>query len=277
MDQVASILEQLRLFTMQHAPGGMPTGAIPVALILLVAGIALSVLGAKFARFALTSAFVVMGGAFGDQFAQNFDFPRTLCIPVGAALIGIIGFQTFRVWVGVAVAMLLCATVVSGFSANRVLPHLSEYTDTSSPLFGQPTPSGETEFLIPTPAEQAAHLNRNPRTWFSNFWTFLTERDPNVARNTQAIAILSALGGLCLGLMAVRPSLIISTSLIGTTMVVAGLGTLLSSSVPSAYTSVQSNPRLIGLGVAAFLATSLLLQTMLMRKSTVGGPKPAKA
>jgi hypothetical protein len=119
-------------------------------------------------------------------------------------------------------------------------------------------------------------MNRDPKTWFSNFWKFLTERDPNVALNTQALAILTALGGLCVGLMAVRPSLIISTSLIGTTMVVSGLGTLLSSSVPSAYASVQSNPRLIGLGVAAFLVTSLVLQTMLMRKSMVGGPKPAK-
>lgn len=276
MDQVASILEQLRLFTIQHAPGGVPTAAIPVALILLVGGVALSVLGAKFARFGLTSAFVVAGGVLGDGFAQSFQFNRILCVAGGALLIGIIGFQTFRLWVGVAIAMLLSAMVVSGFSAKGVLPHLSEYADTSSPIFGEATPSGEPGFSIPTRDQQTEYVNPDPRTWFANFWKFLTERDPNMARNTQALAILTALGGLCVGLMAVRPSLILSTSLIGTTMVIAGMGTLMASSVPSAYASVQSNPRLIGLGVAAFLATSLLLQTMLMRKSTVGGPKPAK-
>jgi hypothetical protein len=200
-----------------------------------------------------------------------------VCVAGGSLIIGIIGFQTFRLWVGVAVAMLLAALVVGGFGATRVLPHLTEYTNTSSPIFGQPTPSGETEFLIPTPDEQTAHLNRSPKTWFSSFWTFLTERDPGVALNTQAVAILAALSGLSLGLVAARPCLIISTSLIGTAMVITGVGTLLASSVPSAYASVENNPRLIGLGVAAFLATSLLLQTMLMRKSTVGGPKPAKA
>lgn len=276
MDQLASILEQLRLFTIQHAPDRMPTGAMPVAAILLVAGILISVLGAKFARFGLTSAFVVAGGVLGDRFAFAFDFPRVICIAIGAVLIGLIGFQTFRLWVGVAVAALLSLLVVGGFGANRVLPHLSAYTDTSAPIFGQPAPLGETEFSIPSPEQQAAYLERDPRTWFSNFWSFLTERDPTMARNTQALAILTALGGLCLGLMAVRPSLIISTSIIGTVMVVGGVGTLLANSIPSASASLQNNPRLIGLGVAAFLATSLVLQTMLMRKSTVGGPRPVK-
>lgn len=277
MDQVASILEQLRLFTVQHAPDQVPTGAVPVALLLLGVGVVLSVVGAKFARFGLTTAFVVLGGLLGDRFAVNFEFSRAVCIPVGAALIGLIGFQTFRLWVGVAVAALLSAVVLSGFSVRGMLPHLSEYVDTAAPVFGEVVPAAEQEFMIPSPEEQAAYMNRDPGVWFSDFWKFLTERDANIARNTQALAILTALGGLCLGLVAVRPSLIAATSLAGTGMVVAGIGTMMASSVPSAYASVQSNPRIIGLGILAFLATSLVLQTLLMRKSTVGGPKPAKA
>jgi hypothetical protein len=278
MDQVASILDQLRLFAVQHAPDKMPTGALPVALILLLAGVAISVLGAKFARFGLTAAFVVAGGVMGDRFAFAFDFSRAPCVAVGAFLIGLIGFQTFRVWVGIAIAMLLSALVVSGFSGRSILPHLAEYADTSSPSFGElATPTGEVEFKIPGGEEQANYLDRSPKVWFSNFWKFLTERDERIAKNTQALAILTALGGLCLGLMAVRPSLIVSTSLVGTTLVVMGVGTMLSSSVPNAYASLENNPRLIGLGVAAFLATSLVLQTLLMRKSTVGGPRPAPA
>lgn len=277
MDQLASILDQLRLFAIQHAPDKVPTGAIPVALILLLAGIAMSVLGAKFARFGLTTAFVLAGAVMGDRFAVSFDFHRAPCVAIGAFLIGLIGFQTFRVWVGVAIAMLLSAFVVSGFSAKSILPHLAEYADTSSPVFSEAAPAGESQFSIPSAEEQAAYVNRDPKVWFSSFWIFLTERDPRIARNTQALAILTALGGLCLGLMAVRPSLIISTSLIGTTLVVMGVGTMLASSVPNAYASLENNPRLIGLGVIAFLATSLVLQTMLMRKSTVGGPRPAPA
>lgn len=276
MDQIASILEQLRIFAVQHAPERIPTSAVPVAVILLGAGVMLSVLGAKFARFGLTSAFVVAGAVLGDRFAHAFDFDRIISVGVGAILIGLIGFQTFRLWVGVAVAALLSMLVVGGFGANRVTPYLKEYVDTSGPISGEVIPLGESEFSIPSVDEQTAYLNREPRTWFANFWAFMTERDLTLARNIQALAILSALGGLCLGLMAVRPSLIVTTSVIGTVMVVGGVGTLLAGSVPSASASLQNNPRLIGLGVAAFLATSLVLQSMLMRKSSLSGPKPVK-
>lgn len=277
MEQLASVLEQLRLFTIQHAPDAVPTGAVPVALVLLGVGVTLSVVGAKFARFGLTAAFVVLGGVLGDRFGVNFEYPRVVCVAVGAALVGLIGFQTFRVWVGVAVAALISAVVLSGFSVRGMLPHLSEYADTTTPIFSDSnTPSIEA-FTIPSPEEQAAYIKRDPGVWFSDFWKFLTERDPNIARNTQALAILTALGGMCLGLVAVRPSLIAATSLVGTGMVVAGIGTMMASSVPSAYASVQSNSRVIGLAILAFLTTSLVLQTLLMRKSTVGGPKPAKS
>jgi hypothetical protein len=276
MDQLTAVLDQLLRFTVQHAPDRIPTGALPVALLLLGVGVALSVVGAKFARFGLTTAFVVLGGLLGNQYAINFEFNRPISVAVGAALIGLIGFQTFRLWVGVAVAGLLSAIVLGGFSVRGMLPHLTEYVDTSAPIFSQPVASGEPEFMIPSPELQAAYTNRDPGVWFSDFWKFLTEHDPKIARNTQALAILTALGGLCLGLIAVRPSLIAATSLAGTGMVVAGIGTLMASSVPSAYASVQSNPRIIGLAILAFLAASLVLQTLLMRKSTVGGPKPAK-
>ena len=70
MNEVASVLEQLRVFFVQHAPTSMPTGSVPVAVVCLVGGIVLSVLGAKFARFGLTTAFVLLGGLLGAGFAD---------------------------------------------------------------------------------------------------------------------------------------------------------------------------------------------------------------
>lgn len=276
MEQVASILEQLRQFSIQHAPNGVPTGAIPVALFFLLIGVALSVVGARFARFGMTSVFVLLGCVLGHQFAENFQYSPAICMPAGGLLLGLIGFQTFKVWVGVAIAFLLSMLVVSGFGAKNIVPHFVSYTETSPLNMGQPGIEGETQFTIPTRYEQSAYVNGDPRTWLAGFWKFLTERDPGLARNTQALGILTALCGLCIGLMAVRPSLIVSTSLIGTAMVATGVMTLLSTSVTSTYDKIQANPRLIGLGVAAFLATSLVLQTMLMRKSTVGDSSPKK-
>lgn len=277
MDQIASVLEQLRVFSVQHAPGGLPTGALPVALILLVVGVGLSVVGAKFARFGLTSAFVLLGGVLGDRFAESFEFSRAICIPVGATLVGVVGFQTFKVWVGVAIAFMLSMLVISGFGARNIVPHFVSYAETSPLQIGELNTAENIEFSIPNRDTQSAYINNaDPSTWFSGFWKFLTERDPGLAKNTQAVGIFAALLGLCVGLMAVRPSLILSTSVIGTAMVSAGVMTLLSSSINSSWDRIESNPRIIGLGVAAFFATSLVLQTMLMRKSTVGDSSPKK-
>ena len=277
MDHVVALIDWLRMFVMQHAADrGIPTSALPVALILLVVGVALSVLGAKFARFALTSAFVLAGGALGDRFSEIFLYPKWLCIPLGALLIGMVGFQTFRLWVGAGVAVLLSAIVVSGFGANRVVPHLAEYAQTSPLKVDDSLVPSETEYSIPSPEQQAQYVQPDPRTWFSNFWVFLTERDPQMARNTQALGIVAALAGFCLGLMAVRPSLVISTSFFGTTLVAMGVATLMARSVDSSYTAIQNNPRIIGLGLVAFLASSLIIQTLLMRKATLGEPAPAK-
>ena len=71
-----------------------------------------------------------------------------------------------------------------------------------------------------------------------------------------------------MGLLAVRWALILSTSLLGTSLVTTGLATLLTQSVPDSYQAFQNNPKLVGIGIGAFLATSLVLQTMLSRRTS---------
>lgn len=64
-EEIASILEQARLFVLQHAPADVLKEAVPFAIICLLAGIGLSVLGAKLARFGIACAFVLLGGYAG--------------------------------------------------------------------------------------------------------------------------------------------------------------------------------------------------------------------
>jgi len=90
MNEIETILEQARLFFVQHAPTDALRGAVPAALIFLVAGVGLSVLGAKLARFGITSAFVGLGGVLGFRFGQEMGFQPLICALVGAFLVGVI-------------------------------------------------------------------------------------------------------------------------------------------------------------------------------------------
>ena len=264
MNELTTILEQARVFTVDHAPYQNLTEPIIAGLIFLVAGIGLSVLGAKLARFGMTAAFVVAGGLIGAQFGKWTGFPELLCALGGGMLIGIIGFQTFRLWVGVAAALVFASAVMGAFGYQRLTPHLVEFQQSTTVAATE----GEVEFALPSPEDQQVYRDRNPRQWAEEFWTFLSERDARAALNTQAIAIVAMLTGLCMGLAAARWALIISTSLVGTSFVATGLATLLTHSVPDSYQAFQSNPSVVGIGLGGFLVTSLVLQTLLSRKST---------
>lgn len=273
MTEIESILEAARSFAQQHAPAEALRGAIPAAIVLLVAGIGISVLGAKLARFGMTTAFVVVGGALGGMFAREFNFAPIVCVLGGALLVGIIGFQTFRLWVGLGAAMVFSSVVMGTFGYQRVVPYMTEFREQAqvqaieSPI----------AFALPTPEEQSAYTGRTPRQWAEEFWTYLTQRDAATAQNTKALSLVALLTGLCMGILAVRWALIIATSLIGTVLVTSAAATLLTNSVPESVQAFQQNPSLVGIGVGGFLVTSLILQTMLSRKSAVAAESGNKA
>ena len=285
MNEIETILEQVRLFVVQHAPTDAMRGAVPAALIFLVAGVGLSVLGAKLARFGVTTAFVALGGVAGAGFARELDFHPLIGVLVGGLLIGIIAYQTFRLWVGLGAAVVFSSLVVGTFGYQRVVPYVAEFEQGVQhraivvPLpHGRGSDSSPITFAVPTAVEQQAYRDRTPRQWAEEFWAFVTQRDANVARNTKGLATVALLTGLCLGILAVRWALILSTSLVGTVLVTTAVATLLTHSVPESYQAFQHNPGLLGVGVGGFLVTSLILQTMLSRKSPAAkGESAAKS
>jgi hypothetical protein len=263
MNEIETILEQVRLFVVQHAPTDFLRGAVPAALVFLVAGIGLSVLGAKLARFGVTTAFAVLGGVAGARFGQEMGFHPLVCVLVGGLLIGVIAYQTFRLWVGVGAAVVFSSLVLGTFGYQRVVPYVAEFQQGAQ----QPVIQSPINFAVPTPVQQQAYRDRTPRQWAEEFWAFVTQKDVNVARNTKALAAVALLTGLCMGILAVRWALILATSMVGTVLVTTAVATLLTHSVPDSYQAFQSNPSLVGVGVGGFLVTSLILQTMLSRKS----------
>lgn len=270
MNAIQQLIEQARLAFVQHAPVDMLREAVPFGIVCLMVGVALSVLGAKLARVAIGVGFALLGGYVGAYFAQQLEFSRLICGLGGALMIGIIGYQTYRLWVGVAAAAVLSSFALGLFGYKELLPHMAAFDEasvatTSAVVSTKP-------FAVPTPQQQEGYRNRTVTDWAREFWAFAKEKDIRIERTGKALALAALVTGLCLGVLAVRTALILSTSLMGTAMVATGVATLLTHSIPDTYHAFASNPGLVGVGVGGFLTTSLVLQTMLTRNAPAAKP-----
>jgi hypothetical protein len=263
--EIIAILDHAKLLVQQHAPAELLTEAIPFGIVCLLAGIGISVFGAKLGRFAMTCGFVLLGGFVGSVFARETGFATSVCGLLGALMVGIIGYHTFRLWVGVLVAGVLSTVVLGVFSYQRVLPHVGAFEQA-----GMVAMAPGDVFTIPTPDQQQAYLQRTPKEWVSELWSFVTANDESAQRNGRALGLGAMVTGLCLGVLAVRWAMIISTALVGTALVTTSLATLMTHSVPGSYEAFGRNPNLVGVGMGAFLVSSLILQTLLTRKAPSG-------
>lgn len=186
-------------------------------------------------------------------------------------MIGVIGYHTFRLWVGLVAALVLSSVVLSVFGYQRVVPHMAEFQQTA-PIAAVDSPRS---FVLPSPEEQQAYHDRSPRQWAEELWAFVTQRDAQIEPNGKALGMLAPVTGLCLGVVAVRWALILSTALVGTALVTTAIATFLAHAAPESYQAFQNRPGLVGMGVGAFLVASLILQTMLTRKAPAAKSEPA--
>jgi hypothetical protein len=275
MSDISPVIEQARLFVDQHVQPEWLSQAVPLALICLVAGIGMSVLGTKMSRLAMGLGFVVLGGVAGAFFGREFVFPLPVCIVTGAVMIGAIGHLTYRLWVGVAAAVVLSSLALGAFGYQRILPHVPEFREEA--MVGWSPVEGPVQFALPSPEQQQEYLAESPKRWAQNLWAHVTVRDAQVERHGKALALVALLTGLCLGVVAVRWALILTTSLVGTALVTTAAATLFAHATPESYQSFADHPGMVGVGVGGFLATSLIVQTLLTRQAPAKLVEPAPA
>jgi hypothetical protein len=272
MEQYQPILDQIRLFVEQQVDPAYLTHTGATLAVVLSLGVGLSVLGAKLARFSLTCGFVIAGGLAGIYFSRLTDVMPAPCVLGGAALLGTIGYLSFRLWVGILAAVVVGAFVLGGFGYQRVSPHLSQF----DPESVWSASEGTGEFSIPlTPDEQQAYRDRTPGQRLESFWTYVNEQDASLTRHGKAIGMAAVLAGMLIGLTAARFTLIVASSLVGTVLVVAGLGGVATSYAPSWYQAGFDNPGVLGAAMGAFLVASLIVQTLLTRNAPAAGQEPA--
>ncbi|MCH7994395.1 MAG: hypothetical protein IIB57_08120 [Planctomycetes bacterium] len=268
MTELTPIFDQVKAFVEQNASSGVVNHSMLVAVMFLAAGVGLSVLGAKLARPGVVVALGVLGAYGGLIFARESGFSSIVCTAVGAGMVGTIAHLTFRLWVGVAAAVVLSSVALGTFSYQQIVPHVASFQDSLTTDTGQ--------FSLPSPAEQAEYRSRTPQQWANQFWAYVTARDAHVGRNGVLLGAGAALMGLFLGVVAMRWMLILSTSLVGTVFVTAAIGAIVFNLFPS-YRSLEVRPAVLSAGMGGFLVASLILQTMLTRKAPTSSEKKADA
>lgn len=272
--QLSHWLEQGRSFLEQNASNHTEIAPVILAVLVLVAGIGMSVLGAKLSRVGMTVGFALLGGALAINLCQSTELPPAVCGLGGALLLGTVGFLTFRLWVGVVVGLVVAVLAVGTFGYQRYHQILPEFQE--SRLVGQ-TASLEDGPVIPTEAQQQANLARTPDDVAREFWSFVEEKNPGAQNRLQTIGGAALLLGLFFGVIAARWALIFATGVVGTLLVTAGALGILTDAFPKALQAFGDHPGLSGAAMGAFLLSSFILQTMLTRKAPGGkqSKKPA--
>ena len=259
MNDFAQLVEQARLYTLQWLPADVALSVVPTALVMLVLGIGVAVLGAKLARFTITSVFILAGAGAGFLFSHAYQFPPTICTLTAALFVGLIGHLAFRFWVGLGLSVVLAGLVVGGFSYARLSPHVSAFEQQGLKV------SDGTETL-PLAGESKAEATMSPQQWWPKFIAFVQQRDADAERVGSALAALALMTGLLIGLVAARLALIVSTSALGTFLVLGGSGALCAHFGSVDYRLGSRYPVVVGIALGAFFATSLFLQTWMTRR-----------
>ncbi|MHC5111435.1 MAG: hypothetical protein ACYTHJ_16330 [Planctomycetota bacterium] len=284
MPDIATYLETVGNLLRQHQIHFDAAHIVPTASLVLIGGIAISVLGAKLARPAFIMAAAVIGAGVGLAFAERSGYSVPLSILVSAGLVAAVGYMTFRLWVGVGVMLMLASLTFGGFGVRNLLPLLPAFEESYQATLvtapsATPTAGGGTgseasaeeiatvSFSIPSAQAQMESASRAVSELGQRFWSFATEKQPNLSQQAQALGIGTLIVGLFFGVLAVRWSLVLSTSLGGTLLVMSSVLALLSQFSASTYQTLTSSPVAVGITTGGFFLTSVILQALLTREA----------
>lgn len=270
METLSQVRDQLNVLFQQHVP---PVALVSTAVTFIVIGLGMSVLGAKLARFAMTTAFALAGAVGGTLISQNWSVSAPVSILLTCITGGVIGFFFHRLWIGVATAGLFAAVAGGGFGVQSLLPSLSSYERMPS-IVQMPETKG---FSVPDLQTQKSYLNPEFPRWAQGFWDYAKAQDPKVAEKLSLVTAAAALVGFLVGALAVRFTLIVITALLGTAMVTSGVFALAQQYQPALVQSGFDRPQIGLLAWGVFLLGSLILQTLVTRSDKSPGPAPPRA
>lgn len=263
MTNLETVVEQARIFLVQNVPADFQNRSVLLAIGVLIAGIGISSLGAKLARPGFTALVGALGATIGVWFSRQLGHQDVVGGLVGAAMAGTVAFLTYRMWVGILVGAVMASVALGSLGYQKVVPHAGEFQRT--------TMISPASLTLPTIEQQDAYIQQSPQEWMSKFWAFCRDRDASLEQNSRLIGVGAAMFGLFLGVIAVRWTMILATSVLGAVFVTSSLMTLSSEIAPNAYRSFLTHPGLVGTGIGAFMVTSWIVQTLVTRRAPDAG------
>jgi hypothetical protein len=265
-------LHQFESVMRYHMPAGDLSIPLWPTLGALLAGIVLSLAGAKLLRAAVALCFTGAGVALGSILAERFAFSTIVGVLGGAALFGAIGYLLFRPWMALLCGV-IAVVVVAGATTAQDLPAVWQGFEDHRIAAGA---VGDEGFAIPTAEAQAAEQTMTLAAYGREFVEYVQQYQPELARKTVVMSALAFAIGFFFGLFFHRVAMVLGTVALGT-LLIGGAGLLLGERYwPQAVDRVLAHPR-IGLGVAAgWMVLSILTQYRGFRARGAEAPPPAQ-
>jgi len=262
MNALQQLGEQVRLFCEHHVP---TEATLPVFVagpaVLVGVGVITAVLGAKLVRPTLTLTFAIAGAVVGANVGESLGISLPLTSALTAAVFGLAGFYFLRLWVGLLTCALFAGLATGSYGAHRLMPQLETYGQTPPEVIAEQNAN----FTVPSIEAQQMQLNPEFKTWANQFWNDATAADQTLQRDVVVAGIAAGVFGLLLGLVAVRFTLIVVTSAIGTSLLLCGATALVHQLQPEFYRACVTHPQAAGIMGGTCLLASLVLQFLLTR------------
>ena len=269
MDQFADYARQLTELVHHHIPAQAIPPAVPTAVVALVFGVGICVLGAKLARWFITVFFAVGGLMAGLKISQCYGYPPPLTALIGGAAVGTVGYVLHRLWVGIFTATFLATVAFSVLSTQVVFPHLVEFDKTEREVVVDEFHPG------PEAAAQASWEHFDD--YLERFGEYLIEREPLVKRHAALCVLGAGLLGLLMGIFLCRLTLILFSAALGMSLIGSGIAVLGSCLGMEVYQTCQQRPEMSAIALASFFLVSVVLQAALTRPEPAGPPAPKRA
>jgi hypothetical protein len=261
MDQLRAELEPLLELIRHHVPPVYQQNALGGAALLAVFGLILALWGVRVYRAGLVVAFAGVGAWVGLAADQWLGMGRWFCLISSTLVFGALGFVLYRLWVGIGWAALLSLVAVSVLGVQQAWPQWSGFSE--SHLSG--AAFAEAQFEVPSPAEQARFNSPDPATVLKEFGSYLGQQVPGLKRNAGILAALAGVVGLLMGLLAVKLTVILASSLLGVLLLAASAGYCLSRFEPQALEQAVSQPAAVWLGMGAAILLAMAVQWLQTR------------
>lgn len=223
----------------------------------LLAGIVLSLWGARLLRAIFVLVFMGVGAAIGIRAGRHFEVDDLIGLVLGIGFFGLLGHLLYRWWVGVSAGLALTVVVALIFGV-RNLPTIQSEIQQAFPDYRLGVGTGQ---YVLGQAAVSSEASDTIRAYLSDLGAYLWNTRRQAVYRVGFVLGLAWLTGLGMGLTLPRFTTIIGTSVLGSVVLVVAVAMLMASQWPGAWAAASAHPAWLLAGLGLILIVSVAYQT----------------